>query len=45
MDYAHEWYNDTLRKDPQGQVIEGMPEIGRERIFFFLGEEGMGGVP
>ena len=37
LDYAHEWYNDILCKDMQGNIIEGMPEINKNRIFLFRG--------
>ena len=39
-DYAHDWYNNALRKDAQGREVPGIPTIPKERIFFFKGEEG-----
>ena len=42
-DYAQEWFNEHVRKDHEGNLFEGIPEIGQDRIFFFKGEEGMSG--
>ena len=32
-----------MRKDHEGNLFEGIPEISQDRIFFFKGEEGMSG--
>ena len=38
LDYAHEFY-EALLMGSQGKIIEGMPEINKNRIFFFRGED------
>ena len=39
-EYACGWFNENVRKDDEGNVIEGIPELPQERFFLFNGEEG-----
>ena len=39
-DFAHDWYNNALREDHQGNKIPGIPELPKNRIFLFKGEDG-----
>ena len=42
-EYASEWFNEHVRKDDEGNVFEGIPELPQERFFLFNGEEGLSG--
>ena len=39
-EYASEWFNEHVRKDGEGNIIEGIPELPQERFFLFNGEDG-----
>ena len=40
MNYAHDWFNNAISRSKCGDNIGGIPEIPKDRIFFFKGEEG-----
>ena len=39
LDYAHDWFNKAISKSKCGEHMGGIPEIPKNRIFFFKGDE------